>query len=223
MYTSSHIRRHINRLAPDAIFSTREFLNYGKRAAVDKCLSRLVKRGDIVRLAWGLFKNCDGKPLPSPLTVATHKVRAFGKQIATYAADAAKTLGLFSSPDQGDYSMGNLPPEECSFASQSMNELVYSINAHSSKFRYGQTLIRVQGISHRKMSLGDSTTGLALRALWSLGPYNCTRQSIMDAARLFTRQERHELRQLGHLLPAWLADRLRLPNSHKQEIEFLYL
>ena len=59
MYTSAHIRRYIFSLTDNAIFSTREFLNFGKRAAIDKCLSRLVKRGEIIRLARGLFKKFD--------------------------------------------------------------------------------------------------------------------------------------------------------------------
>ncbi len=111
MYTSSQIRRHIFRLHDNAIFSTREFLNFGKRAAVDKCLSRLVKRGEIIRLARGLFKRFDGNTLPLTRIVADCKAKAFGKQIVTHALDAAT--------------------------------IIYSINGHSSKFRYGQKIIHM--------------------------------------------------------------------------------
>jgi len=55
MVTSSYVRRYINRLAPNTLFSTSQLLSCGKRAAVDQALSRLVKRGDIIRLTRGLF------------------------------------------------------------------------------------------------------------------------------------------------------------------------
>ena len=53
-FTSTFVRRHVNCLPPDVLFSTRELLQYGKRSAVDQSLSRLVKRGDIIRLTRGI-------------------------------------------------------------------------------------------------------------------------------------------------------------------------
>lgn len=200
MYTSSHIRRYINRLTDNDIFSTREFLNFGKRAAVDKCLSRLVKRGDIIRLARGLFKKFDGNSLPIAYVVALHKARAFGKQIVMHANDAAKVCKLTLSNNDTK----NKDMSEPSWVIQS----TYSINSHSSQFHYGKRLIRFCGISARKMFLGDSPVGLTIRALWHLGKYNCNERAIMIALLTFSRQQRQELRQSAHLMPAWLADKL---------------
>ncbi|MBI4533459.1 MAG: type IV toxin-antitoxin system AbiEi family antitoxin domain-containing protein, partial [Candidatus Melainabacteria bacterium] len=55
MFTSSFIKRHIYRLPLDKIFSTRDFLIYGSRTAVDQTLAKLVKKGMIIRLARGVF------------------------------------------------------------------------------------------------------------------------------------------------------------------------
>ncbi len=45
------IREKISNIDIDVLFSTREFLSYGKRAAVDEALYRMVKNGDITRVA----------------------------------------------------------------------------------------------------------------------------------------------------------------------------
>ncbi len=189
MYTSSHIRRYIFSLTHETIFSTREFLSFGKRAAVDKCLSRLVERGDIIRLARGLFKRLDGNEFPAPFVIALHKAKAFGKEIAISAIDAAKSLALI---DEDEIS----------------HQLTYTLNGHSTKFRCGKNTIYLQGVSARKMHLADTPVGRAIRALWHLGKFRCNQQTIMSATRLFNRQERHELRQSANLMPSWLADKL---------------
>ncbi len=44
-------------------------------------------------------------------------------------------------------------------------------------------------------------------ALWHLGKINCHQEAIMTATTHFTRENRHEMRQSLHLMPAWLADK----------------
>jgi hypothetical protein len=53
MSTTLRIRQFIANLPQALIFSTRDLLNFGTRAAVDQCLCRLVRKGNIRRLAWG--------------------------------------------------------------------------------------------------------------------------------------------------------------------------
>ncbi len=185
MYTSTFIRRHILRLPKGAIFSTRELLNYGRRSAVDQCLYRLVKIGRIIRLAWGLFIKDDiGTTLPSPLTVAKEKARAFGRQILTDAVDAAKLLGMKVSDS---------------------TKIRYAVQGHSSSFRYRAITIHFRGICARKMSLGDGPVGLAIRALWQLGPLHCDQRAIALATAHFNRPQRLQFRQSCHIMPTWMT------------------
>jgi hypothetical protein len=185
MCTSTFIKRHILELPKGKIFSTREMLNYGKRSAVDQCLYRLVKTGRIIRLAWGLFMTEDcGVALPSAEQVAKEKARAFGRQILTDAVDAAKIFGLTD--------FGN-------------SQITYAIQGHSSWFSYRGMSIRFRGICQRKMSLGDNSIGLAVRALWQVGKQSCDRLSIMRATAKFSRQERLQFRQSCGIMPAWLS------------------
>ncbi len=189
MWTSSHVRKFIFNLPKAAIFSTRDLLNFGTRAAVDQCLCRLVKKGDIRRLAWGLFMR-DGLdvPMPTALVVATEKAKAFGRRIVTDGAEAAKLLGLRAGRNQ---------------------QVVYATDGRSSSFRYRDVRIYFNGVSPRKMSLGDSSVGLAIRALWKLGRDVCQKKDIEKATILFNRPERQQFRQSQYLMPFWMTNLLR--------------
>ena len=72
---SRSIRQHISRLEKSQPFTTKEFLIYGTRTAVDQTLCRLVKDGFIVRLARGVFaKDCCKKY--SDLEIYTARVKS---------------------------------------------------------------------------------------------------------------------------------------------------
>jgi Family of unknown function (DUF6088) len=186
MCTSTFIKRHILELPKGMIFSTREMLNYGKRSAVDQCLYRLVKMGRIIRLTWGMFmKDDSSRELPSPLTVAMEKARAFGRRISQDAVDAAKILALVNE--------GN-------------KNITYATDGHSTSFKYGQSIIHLRGLCARKMSLGDDPVGLAIKALWQLGRKHCGQNTLAIATRNFTRQDRLQFNKSCGIMPAWMTN-----------------
>jgi Family of unknown function (DUF6088) len=188
MWTSANIRKFINVLPKGVIFSTRQLLNYGTRAAVDQCLCRLVKNGDIRRLAWGLFMRDDPSvPRPSTQAVATEKAKAFGKQILADGADAARFVGSVTRGNQ---------------------RTTYAISGRSSSFKYKDVRIYFKGISARKMSLGDSPLGLAIRGLWQLGKDNCRFKNITLAVGSLNGPARQQFMQSRHVMPAWMTNLL---------------
>ncbi len=190
MWTSTHIRKFIFSLPKGVIFSTRELLNFGTRAAVDQCLCRLVKGGDIRRLAWGLFMRNDFQvPMPSTLVIATEKARAFGRQLITDGSEAARLLGLIS--------LGN-------------RKIIYATNGRSSSFKINNIRVYLKGISARKMALGDTPVGLAIRALWQLGKEACQPEAIEKATSNFNRSLSQQFNQSRHLMPVWIADMLTI-------------
>ncbi len=189
MWTTSHIRKFIFKLPKGIIFSTRELLNFGTRAAVDQCLCRLVKRGDIRRLAWGLFMRNDlTVPMPSLRDIAIEKAKAFGRQIIVDGTEAARLLGLVASDNQ---------------------KIVYATNGRSSSFQINNIRVYFRGVSARKMVLGETAVGLAIRALWQLGKEVCQPKDIDRATIKFNRLERQQFRQSGHLMPFWMTNLLR--------------
>jgi hypothetical protein len=123
----------------------------GSRGAIDQALYRLVKSGFIIRVARGVFMKRNS-PTPSVLEVAKTKAAAFCKQIYQHGADAAQELG---------------------FATECNPSPVFACNGHSSCFRFGEIVIRLVGMSPRKLHAGDSLSGRVIRALWHLGKDRC--------------------------------------------------
>jgi len=188
MSTSSYVRRHIYKLEANTLFSTRDLLNYGKRATIDQCLCRLVKDGKIVRLARGLFRRQDyNSPLPSPLEVATYKAKVFGKQLVAHDNEAVQTL---------------------TFVQQENKIPTFIVSGRSSSFRFGKTIIHLKGSSAKKILLGNTEEGLFARTLWLLGKRNCDTEKISLAIATSKGVNHKKLRQYNHLLPAWLSDNL---------------
>ncbi len=185
MYTATLVRRHINRLKDNKPFSIRDFLNYGSRNAIDQIFHRLVKSGQIIRIARGLFIK-DTSPMPSIVEVALAKAAAFGKRLVMHGSRAVQQLRL-----SADLSIEN--------------ESIYACNGSSSSFRFGNIRIRFISASQRKISLGDELAGLAIRALWHLGKYNCSPQLACDALAQFNRNDRQALREKIKIMPAWLT------------------
>ncbi len=85
-------------LPEGATLSAKELLHLGERAAVDQALSRLVKRGEILRVRRGLFvlpvKTRFGERVPSASTVVENIARTTGERVSISGAAAANILWL---------------------------------------------------------------------------------------------------------------------------------
>jgi hypothetical protein len=191
MQTTSFILRHINSLPVSQLFSTRDLLCYGGRSAVDKALSRLVKRGYIERYARGVFMKASwGSRKPSPLDIASTKARAFGKIIFQHFGDFAARLGLIN-PDPTRHT--------------------FDTTGYTSSFLTKYGAIQFKKIGPRKAKLGDSTAGLIARTLWHIGKEICTADLVQRISAQIDRESKRELRESAGLVPAWL-------NSQFQEV-----
>ncbi|MBI4534136.1 MAG: type IV toxin-antitoxin system AbiEi family antitoxin domain-containing protein [Candidatus Melainabacteria bacterium] len=208
MYTSSFIKRHICRLPLDKIFSTRELLIYGSRSAVDQTMSKLVRKGIIIRLARGLFvKEGTNIEKITVYDVAKAKAESFAKQIVAWGGHLAHKLGLVS--------------QEC-------DKHIYCVSGSSSSFKFGDVIVRLRKACARKMHLSTDLAGQFLQALWYLG------KQRLDELRgspwlpiLLRRTDREYIRLSFHLVPAWLACPFlhwRLPKAafHHTPQEFPY-
>jgi hypothetical protein len=188
--TIFYIRRHISKLPNNVPFSTRDFLSYGKRAAIDQCLSRMVKQEEIVRLARGLFiKLPDGAEPPSAYTVAKAKAEAFGRRIYTGGALAAITVGFSEHPHP-------------------ITELTFAIAGHSSSFQYGNIRIKFKSTPSKYLKLEDSFPGLAIRAFLHFGKKFDPRQILHHRYLFLWREDKYALRLAARWMPEWLAEKI---------------
>ena len=189
MWTTAHIRRQLAKMASTKPFSIREFLAFGGRAAVDQAFNRLVKNGEVIRVARGLYIKGNAPP-PSLMEVAVAKAAAFNRTIAMHGSQAAVRLALREKSSPG----------------QTSKEHVFACSGRTSSFRFGDQVIRFVGTSARKLLLGDSKPGLAVRSLWHLGKKICTMETVSQAIGSFLRNEREVWNKNAQVMPAWMQD-----------------
>jgi hypothetical protein len=185
MATVGLIRKHIEALPVDKLFTSRDLLCYGTRSAVDNTVYELKKSGEIVSVTRGVFKKKQRVKPVTVLELATVKAESFGRQIITHAANIAGQLGL-------------LPQKEL--------EHHFATNGRTSSFKFSSIVIHFKGTSTRKMSLGESPAGSVIRALCYLGKERFTEESAGHATRHLAHSDRLEIGRLCSSMPAWLSN-----------------
>lgn len=180
------IRRYVSELPPDKLFTTRDFLNFGPRTAIDSAVYELVKTKEIIRVVRGVFKSPHREEPVGLLEVATVKAESFGRKIITYARDAAIDLGLLMEEDPS-------------------MEFFLATNGRTSSFRFGRIKIHFRGTSPRRMALGDSRVGQAIRALCYLGQSKVSEGVIEFVAGRLSESELRDAGSLCASMPWWLS------------------
>jgi hypothetical protein len=182
--TTSFIRRYINSLKKNQLFSTRELLSFGPRGAIDQALWLMVKSGFLQRLARGVFVKAGFHPISPPAEeVAQTKARAFGKQITNHGMVLSSQVEPQTDPT---------------------NKQVFAVDASTSKFRYGEIIIYLRKTCPRKIALQDTFVGKTTRALWYLGKQATNDDLIAASKKDWNRADKEEAELDAQWLPAWL-------------------
>jgi hypothetical protein len=142
------------------VFTSKDFLDLGSRAAVDQALSRLVREGAIRRLNRGLFDCPSVSPLVGTLSADPDKVamavaRKTGGRVHPSGARAANVLGL---------------------STQVPAKLVYLTDGGSKTLRIGNQTLVFKRVAPRSLASSGKVSALVLQALRYLG-----RRSVDDA------------------------------------------
>ena len=192
MDTIHLIKAHINRLREDVIFTTRDFLCYGTRSAVDTALHRLIKKDMIIRVCRGVFIKWTIKAfrgdLPTAQEVAQTKARAFGKEIFVHKKDAAAQIGLIES--------GNENP-------------IFGTFGRTTSFQCGDQRIKLAHVSPKDVKHGDTFTGLFIRALRCLGYHEQAPNTINKILDQINYKERDKLYLAAAMMPSWISDHFK--------------
>jgi len=190
MSATAFIRKYVFNLPEGKIFTTRDCLKFGYRAAVDEALYRLVRGGIIRRLCRGVIvRDTTQQMVFSDYEVAKVKAQSFGRKLKQHATNLAFEMGLtkttFKTP-------------------------TFAVNGWSSRFRYGEKVIQLRETCERKMRFEpeDDKPGRTLSALWQAGreERQMTRELIAQATGDFKKAEHEELRRRTKWMPAWLND-----------------
>ncbi len=190
MSTHQLVREKVQGYASGTPFTSKQFLEYGTRASVDKSLSRLVQEGSIVRVLHGVFVRPEinrfvGLVPPEPYKVAEAVVKSLGAEIQVHGAEAARRLEL---------------------TTQVPTRVIYLTSGPSRSMRLGNMEIQLKRVSQRKLALSGRPAGLALTAMWYLGKTQVTPLLVRQIYHRIGAEEFNVLRSAAGSMPAWMSD-----------------
>ena len=192
MSTAHVVLAGIQKLPRGKPFTSARFLKHGPRSAVDRTLSRLVGRGEIHRLARGVFvrprtRRFVGTVLPEVREMVEAIARRNGETVQVHGAEAARRFRL---------------------STQVPMTPVFHTSASSRTIRIGGMSVRMIHTSNRRrLQFAGEAAGAALSALWYLGKNNVTREAVETIKAALGPEDFRRL--LSAEMPAWMEKALR--------------
>ena len=189
----AQIARRVQRRARGSVFTPATFTALGSRAAIDKALQRLVAKGELRRLARGLYDKPRHDALlgtlwPSVDAVVQAVVGKDKLRVQPAGVYAANLLGL---------------------SEQVSAQVVLLTDGASRSVRAGPMHITLKRTSPRNMAAADRLSGGGIQAFKSLGPEHITPQPLEHLRKTLPAAERARLLADLDLAPGWMRPMLR--------------
>src|SRR5262245_58079913 len=194
----NRIRGH----ARGKVFTPKDFLDLGSRAAADQSLSRLVKDGEIERLGRGLYHYPEvnerlGIPIAPDLDeIADALGRRTGSRVVPSGAVAANRLGL---------------------STQVPAKPVYLTDGRTRQVRIGSTLIQLRHAAPKELPVGSRTSAMVFQALRHLGQAAVDDQVITRLRRSLSAEQRQELLRDARYTTDWIVAVVRQVAQDEKE------
>ena len=186
--TTQRILELAERTPEGEVLTAKALLHLGARAAVDQALSRLVRRGLLLRVGRGLYarpvRGRFGTRSPQPEKVVAGIRTLTGETITPSGASAANALGL---------------------TPQMPIRAVYLTSGRSRNLRLGAQVVELRHAPTWQVRAPEQPAGQAVRALAWLGPEQVEGAAATLRARL-TRTEQCALVSARAGMPTWLAE-----------------
>ena len=184
---AARVVEYASRLPEGTPVGAKELLHLSNRAAVDQTLSRLVRRGNLMRAGRGIYirpvESRFGAHPPEPSKVVEAIAAQRGESVAPHGAAAANELGLTTQ----------VPVRE-----------VYLTSGRSRSFKLGAQVIELRHVPLWQLILPGHPAGAAIRALAWLGPKGAS-EALRTLQRKLSPTELQAIVSVRARLPAWLA------------------
>ncbi|MFY9402651.1 MAG: DUF6088 family protein [Candidatus Omnitrophota bacterium] len=179
------------------VFAPSHFLDLGNRAAVDQALSRLVRSGDIRRLARGLYdyprKHPDfGDMPPNVNRITAALAEKDNLKIQPSGAYAANLLGLLDQV-----------PAKIALLTDGSTRVVQVGNWH----------IMFRKTSPKNMATAGRVSGLVIQALRYMKQRNIDERVINSLKRRLSPDDKKQLINDIRYAPAWIGEIFKQINS----------
>jgi hypothetical protein len=176
------------------VFTPKDFLDLGRREAVDQALSRLAKAGTVQRLGRGLYcypkvNKRFGIAIPPDVDeIADALARQTGSRISPSGATAANRLGL---------------------STQVPAKPVYLTDGRSRKVRVGTFVVVVKHVPPKELPVGSRTSATVLQALRYLGKDAVDVTVVGQIRKALSSRERSRLLRDARYTTDWIAEVVR--------------
>jgi hypothetical protein len=199
----TRILTKIKRGSKGSIYFTDSFLKIGSAKTVSKALERLVQKGEILRIATGIYVRPKIDPVIGAVTPALEEVVA-----AIAKRDHARIVPT------GAYALNKL-----GLSTQVPTNVVYLTDGAARKVRIGRRNITFKRTTPKNLSAKGEITGLVIQALKSIGKDKLTSEELSKIAQVLRRENPVNIKRDMALAPVWmrsiLALGLRKEKSHE--------
>lgn len=190
MSIDDQVEQIVNKYKKGDIFFSEDFKLLNSAGAVKVALHRLVNRGDIKRLARGIFtkpkyNKLVGEMLPTTETIA----QAIAKR------DRARILPT------GSYAMYVL-----GLTTQIPLKLVYITDGSPRTIKIGKRTIQFKKTTPKNLALKGEISKLVVQALKEIGNSKVTRDEFDKIKDLLKKEDRKILQHDIALVPQWIAE-----------------
>ncbi|MFZ4606147.1 MAG: DUF6088 family protein [Caulobacter sp.] len=193
---TEEILEHSRTVPEGALLTAKGLLHLGQRAAVDQALSRLARRGKLLRAGRGLYvrpvESRFGARAPTTEKVVAGLAELRGETVASHGAAAANALGL---------------------TSQVPVRSVYLTSGPSRTLRLGRQSVEMRHAPAWQLVLAGRPAGEILRALAWLGPSKAE-GALVTLRRTLPASDLQALAKAAPLLPSWLAQQVSQSFAH---------
>lgn len=174
----------------------KELLHLGKRAAVDQVLSRLVRRGALLRVSRGIYvlpvASRFGSRAPSSVKMVEGMAQQRGETIVSHGAAAANALGL---------------------TTQVPMRAVYLTSGRNRRLKLGAQTVEFRHAPLWQLIFPDRAAGEVVRALAWLGPDKAP-EALRQLRLKLPSSALKEVASVRARLPTWMAREISALMTH---------
>ncbi|HUX56884.1 MAG TPA: DUF6088 family protein [Bacteroidales bacterium] len=199
--TEIQILTKIKKAKGGSLFFMEDFLRFGNSKAISKALERLVERGDITRVARGIYARLEKDPILGPIKPGTE---AIAKAIAK--RDKARIVPT-----------GVLALNALGLSTQIPMNVVYLTDGAARKINLGKRKIIFKKTSPKNLAAIGKISSLVIQALKEIGKDNIAEDEKIIILEHLKKEEKHRLEHDIRLAPEWVRIIMRQALNTNQQ------
>lgn len=184
------------------LFFSENFLTIAHADSIRKALQRLVKAGELVRVATGIYVRPALDPIIGPVTPGIEAI-----------ADAIAKRDKARITPSGAYALNKM-----GLSTQVPLNVVYLTDGAARKIKVGRRTINFKKATPKNVAAIGQISSLAIQALKAIGKDKVTQEEIEKIQQLLHKEKYTHLKQDIRLAPVWIRE-IMMPVLKKRAYE----